>query len=153
MHHTVGVPLFQLPPPAFLQVAFAKVVLLISNIFDFQCETHRLRPPKRHKMWDVWSGAELFRGLGECGRGVTPPWGAQHALGGWECRAENMELTSSDAPGEQGELRMPSLAIRFHFPCHNMNCLPHSTRRKLKLYCKRSFRDFEEFNRKLVKVR
>lgn len=44
-HHTVGVPLYQLPPPAFLQVAFAKVVLLISNIFDFQCEIHCPRPP------------------------------------------------------------------------------------------------------------
>lgn len=48
-HHTVGVPFYQLQPPAFLQVAFAKVVLLISNIFDFQCETHCLRRPPLHK--------------------------------------------------------------------------------------------------------
>lgn len=80
--HTVGVPRSSLPPPAFLQVAFAKVVLLISNIFDFQCETHCLRPPKRHESGDVWLGQNYSEESRECGRRVTPPRGAQRASGG-----------------------------------------------------------------------
>ena len=60
-------------------------------------------------------GAELFRGVGECGRRVTPPWGAQHASGGWERGAENAELTSSGAPGERGswERRIPQSGFIF----------------------------------------
>lgn len=60
-------------------------------------------------------GAELFRGVGECGRRVTPPWGAQHASGGWERGAENTELTSSGAPGERGswERRIPQSGFIF----------------------------------------
>lgn len=44
---------------------------------------------------------------------------------------ENVELrtwsSTAQTPQVSGELRMPNLAIRFHFPCHKeKNCLPHA---------------------------
>lgn len=65
------------PPLACLQVAFAKVVPLISNIFGLRCERH-YPGPRNTETRDVWSGQNYS---GECGRGVVPPRGDQHALG------------------------------------------------------------------------
>jgi len=119
-HHTVGMLLFQLPPPAFLQVAFAKVVLLISNIFDFQCEMYYLRPPKRRQK-TYGRGRIIQKSVGE----VSHRPGALNML--WV--GENVELRTWSSPAQtpqvKRELRMPDLAVRFHFPCHNLNCLPH----------------------------
>lgn len=56
------------------------------------------RDGRGKKTQDVWFGQNYS---GECGRGVVLPWGAQHALGGWERGAVNVKPAISDAPGEQ----------------------------------------------------
>lgn len=93
-------------PQAILQVPFARAALLIINIFDFQYATYCLWLPTLWYSWrrhQTYGEAWIIQGSQECRRGVIPPWGAQHALGGWECETENMELTNTYiAPGRQG---------------------------------------------------